>query len=122
MACFLSFSAGRAEATKAPARSGTDMFGLNPISWLLVQILDLYWWVIIIAVVCSWLVSFGVINRYNHVARSILQILWALTEPIFRPIRRILPPMGGLDLSPLVAILLVSFLRYTIIWFDQNYL
>jgi YggT family protein len=94
---------------------------LNPISWLLIRILDIYWWVLIIAVVCSWLVSFGVINRYNHIARTVLAILFSLTEPVLRPIRRVIPPIGGLDFSPIVALLGVSALQYLIIWLDVNY-
>lgn len=70
-------------------------------------VIDLYWFVIIAAVVVSWLVAFGVINTYNHAARTILRMLDALTEPVFRQIRRILPPLGGLDLSPLIVLLVL---------------
>ena len=97
------------------------MYGLNPISWLLIQILDIYWWVLLVAVICSWLVGFGVINRYNPNARAILRVLWALTEPVLRPIRRVIPAIGGLDFSPLVALIALGFLRYLIIWLDFNY-
>jgi YggT family protein len=78
---------------------------------LLLTILDLYWWVIIAAVIASWLVGFGIINSYNPIARSILRALHALTEPVFGPVRRIIPALGGLDLSPLVVLLLLTFLR-----------
>ena len=78
---------------------------------LLITILDLYFYVIIAAVIASWLVGFGIINSYNPIARSILRALHALTEPIFGPVRRIIPAVGGLDLSPLVVLLLLSFLR-----------
>jgi YggT family protein len=78
---------------------------------LLINILDLYFYVIIGAVMASWLVGFGIINSYNPVARSILRVLHALTEPIFGPVRRILPAIGGLDLSPLIVLLLLSFIR-----------
>ena len=78
---------------------------------LLITILDLYFYVIIAAVIASWLVGFGIINSYNPVARTILRALHALTEPVFGPVRRIIPAMGGLDLSPLVVLLLLSFLR-----------
>jgi YggT family protein len=78
---------------------------------VLIAILDLYWWVVIIAVIFSWLVGFGVINTYNQVARTVLRALHALTEPVFGPIRRILPPFGGLDLSPLIVLLILLFLR-----------
>lgn len=94
----------------------------NPIIWLLLWLIDLYWWVIVISVVVSWLVAFGVLNTYNPLARSVLRTLDALTEPVFRPIRRILPAMGGLDLSPIVVLLLLSFIRYVILWAEIRYL
>jgi YggT family protein len=78
---------------------------------LLLTILDLYWWVIIAAVISSWLVGFGIINAYNPIARSILRTLHALTEPVFGPVRRVIPALGGLDLSPLIVLLLLTFLR-----------
>ena len=78
---------------------------------LLIEILDLYFYVIIAAVIASWLVGFGIVNSYNPIARTILRVLHALTEPVFGPVRRIIPAIGGLDLSPLVVLLLLSFLR-----------
>ncbi len=78
---------------------------------LLLSILDLYFYVIIAAVIASWLVGFGIVNSYNPIARTILRALHALTEPVFAPVRRILPALGGLDLSPLIVLLLISFLR-----------
>ena len=79
--------------------------------YLLIQVLDLYFYVIIAAVIASWLVGFGIINSYNPIARQILRVLHAITEPLFAPVRRILPAIGGLDLSPLIVLLLLSFLR-----------
>ena len=78
---------------------------------VLITILDLYQWVVIAAVIASWLVGFGIINSYNQFARAALRILHALTEPVFGPIRRIIPPLGGLDLSPLIVLLLILFFR-----------
>lgn len=82
---------------------------------VLLLILSLYTYVLIATVIASWLVGFGVINTYNPVARTVLRILHALTEPVLGPIRRILPSLGGLDLSPLVALLIVFFLERLII-------
>ena len=84
---------------------------ITALRFLLLQILDIYWWVIIAAVIASWLVGFGIINAYNPIARTILRALHALTEPIFGPVRRVIPALGGLDLSPLVVLLLLTFLR-----------
>lgn len=90
---------------------------VNPFIWLILTILDIYTWVIVGAVITSWLVSFGVINIHNQLVRSLVIALQAMTEPVFRPIRRIIPPMGGLDLSPLVALLGIQFLRYLILYY-----
>jgi YggT family protein len=78
---------------------------LGPLAWLISTLADLYIFVIVMAVVASWLVAFEVLSLRNPLARQLVQILDALTEPVFRQIRRIVPPIGGLDLSPLIAIL-----------------
>ena len=82
---------------------------------LILVVLNLYTYIIIAAVIVSWLVGFGVINTYNQFARIVVRTLYALTEPVFGPIRRIIPPFGGLDLSPLIALLLIFFLQRWII-------
>jgi YggT family protein len=89
---------------------------LNPIAALLIQILEIYKWVVILAVIVSWLTAFNVINSHNNFVRSVLRILFALTEPVFRQVRRVIPPIGGLDLSPIVVFLIIWFLQYTITW------
>lgn len=68
-------------------------------------------WIIIIQAILSWLVAFNVINTYNDFVRSFLDALGRITEPLYRPIRRILPDFGGLDFSPLVVLLLIYILR-----------
>jgi YggT family protein len=89
---------------------------LNPIAALLIEILEIYKWIVIAAVIVSWLTAFNVINVHNNFVRSLLRILLALTEPVFRPIRRVIPPIGGLDLSPIIVFVLIWFLQYTITW------
>jgi YggT family protein len=73
--------------------------------------LNIVWWLIIISVVASWLVAFGVINTRNTTVYRILDMLNRATEPLYRPIRRIIPPMGGLDLAPMVLILIIYILQ-----------
>ncbi|MES0869541.1 YggT family protein [Pseudovibrio sp. SCP19] len=68
-------------------------------------ILNLYWWVVIANVIFSWLYAFNVVNSSNQFIAMIGQTLYNLTEPLLRPIRRFLPPMGGLDLSPIILLL-----------------
>ena len=87
---------------------------LNPIAELLIQILEIYKWVVILAVVVSWLTAFNVINVHNNFVRTVLRILMALTEPVFRPVRKVIPAVAGLDLSPIVVFVIIWFLQYTI--------
>ena len=74
-------------------------------------VLNLYMWCFIIAAVLSWLVAFKVINTQNRFVYSIADGLYRLTEPLLRPIRNFLPNFGGIDFSPLVAILLLFFIK-----------
>lgn len=84
---------------------------MNAILWLISTIIDIAIFFIIAMVVMSWLVGFGVLSTSNQMVAAIYRGLLQLTEPILRPIRNILPAMGGLDLSPLVAILGLIFLK-----------
>jgi YggT family protein len=68
-------------------------------------------YIIILQAVLSWLVAFNVINSYNSGVRSFLAALDRLTDPLYRPIRRILPDFGGLDFSPMVVILLIIIIK-----------
>jgi YggT family protein len=80
---------------------------MRPIIEILLWLLQLYVWLIIITAVMSWLITFNVINMRNDLVRMIWDSLTRLTEPVLRPIRERLPNMGGVDISPLVVILLI---------------
>ena len=82
-----------------------------PIFRVLNIVLDLYWWVIIVMAVMSWLLAFDVINMRNDLVRSVWNGVNALTEPALRPIRRFIPPIGGMDISPVVLLLLLAFVQ-----------
>lgn len=82
---------------------------------LLTQVIQLYIWVIIISAILSWLIAFNVINTQNRFVYSVIDVLHRLTEPALMPIRRILPNMGGIDISPVVLILLLIFVQ-NLIW------
>ena len=77
-------------------------------------VINLYTWVIIAAVIFSWLVAFNVINPQSDFVRAVWQGLNALTEPLLRPIRRILPDLGGLDISPIILLLACFFVQQVI--------
>ena len=84
---------------------------VGPLFWLLDTVIGLYIWVLIASAVLSWLVAFNVINTRNRFVYLIGDFLHRVTEPALRPIRRVLPNLGGVDLSPLVLILLLLFVR-----------
>jgi YggT family protein len=75
---------------------------------LLLQVLT---WIIIIQAVLSWLVAFKVINTYNDFVRQLLYALDRVTQPLYRPVRRVLPDFGAIDFSPIVVLLLIYILR-----------
>jgi YggT family protein len=78
---------------------------------LVASVIMLYFWMILISVVMSWLVAFNVINTQNRFVFMVGDFLHKITEPALGPIRRILPSLGGIDLSPVVLILLLVFVQ-----------
>ena len=84
---------------------------LTSLFQILMLLLQIATWIIIIQAVLSWLVAFNVINTHNDFVRQTLYALSRMTEPLYRPIRRILPDFGALDFSPLVVLLLIQILR-----------
>lgn len=79
--------------------------------WLINQILNIYFWILIGSAIYSWLYAFNVVNPRNAVVASIGQFLYAATEPVLAPIRRRLPNLNGLDISPIVVLLAISFIQ-----------
>ncbi len=86
------------------------MIILDPLISVLRIALNLYVWLVIISAVLSWLVHFGVVNTRNQVVNMIGEFLWRITEPALRPIRRFMPNLGGIDISPIILILIIYFL------------
>ena len=84
---------------------------IGPIFWLILSVIDLYMWVIIISVVLSWLTAFNVVNTSNRFVYLVMDFTYRLTEPALGRIRRLLPNLGGIDISPVVLILLLLFLQ-----------
>ena len=78
---------------------------------LVSTVIQIYIWLLIAQAVLSWLLAFGVVNRYNRVVAPIGDFLGRITDPLLRPIRRFLPDLGGIDISPVVLILLLYFVR-----------
>jgi YggT family protein len=88
---------------------------LNILLDIIQVLLNVVWWIIVIQAILSWLIAFNVINTYNDTVRSIWNALKVMTEPLYRPIRRVLPDFGALDLSPLVVLLILYILSNIII-------
>lgn len=81
---------------------------------VILLILNIAWWIIIASAILSWLLAFNILDARNQFVRTITDFLYRMTEPLFRPIRRILPNFGGLDLSPLVVLLIIFFIQQII--------
>ncbi|WP_299378967.1 YggT family protein [uncultured Kiloniella sp.] len=88
---------------------------LGPLITVLVIALDLFKWAVILSAILSWLVAFNVINTHNQFVSMVGEFLWRLTEPALRPIRSIIPNIGGMDLSPIVLLLVIIFLQNVLI-------
>jgi YggT family protein len=93
-----------------------------PVFELVLLLLNIYWYVVLIAVVMSWLISFGVVNVHNPYARSVVRALYLVTEPLFRQIRRVLPDLGGIDISPMIVLLGIWFLQQVVYWLAARYM
>ena len=78
-------------------------------------VLDLYVWLLIAAAVLSWLVAFNVVNSRNQVVAMVGDFLYRVTEPVLRPIRNMLPSLGGIDVSPVVVILIIILIKDIIV-------
>ena len=81
------------------------------IVWLVNTILSILTWSIILSAIISWLFAFDVINRRNRFVNQVADLLDRITAPLLEPFRRIIPPLGGLDITPIVALLAIHFLR-----------
>ena len=79
------------------------------------KVIDIYTWIVIAGAIMSWLVAFGVVNVSNKFIRMVVDILYRLTEPVLRPIRSVLPNLGGVDISPVILLLGLFFVR-SLLW------
>ena len=98
------------------------MYPMNPIFALIILVLDIYKWVVIAAVVMSWLVAFNVINLHNNIVRSVVRVLDTLTEPVFRFVRRFIPAISGIDLSPIIVFIAIWFVQYLVYYINDRFM
>jgi YggT family protein len=109
------------------AHDGTDIYGkFNPAADLasspdmraildiVLIVLDLYVWLLIASAILSWLIAFNVVNTRNQFVAAVAEFLYRITEPVLAPIRRMMPNLGGLDISPIILILIIMFIQRVI--------
>jgi YggT family protein len=82
-----------------------------PVIEVLIAILDIYWWLVIIQAIASWLIAFNILNTHSRPVSMILDFLYRATEPALRPIRQFVPSLGGLDITPIILLLIIWFVR-----------
>ncbi len=88
---------------------------MTSIAQILLFVLDIIWWVLIVHIIMSWLINFQVLNMRQPLVAQIWYGINKLLEPIYRPLRRVIPPMGGLDITPIVVFIGIYALRVVII-------
>jgi YggT family protein len=84
---------------------------MDAVVWLINTIINLFIFILIVQVIMSWLIAFNVVNTRNRFVYMVADVAYKITEPVLRPIRRILPNLGGIDLSPIVVIILLGFIQ-----------
>jgi YggT family protein len=88
---------------------------MRSILYVILLLLDLYIWLLIAAAILSWLVAFNVVNARNQFVHMVGDFLYRVTEPVLRPIRNIMPNLGGIDVSPVIVILLIILIKDIIV-------
>ena len=87
----------------------------NPFLWLISQLIWIYIYILIASAVLSWLVAFNVVNTRNQVVAMVADFLFRITEPVLRPIRQMMPNLGGIDVSPVILILIILLIENIIV-------
>jgi YggT family protein len=88
----------------------------NPFLWLASTLIWTYIYIVVASAILSWLVVFGVVNTRNQFVAMAVDFLYRVTEPALRPIRRLMPNLGGIDISPIILIIGLGFLLQLIYW------
>ncbi len=88
---------------------------MTSIAQILLFVLDILWWILIVHIIMSWLINFQVLNMRQPLVAQIWYGINKLLEPIYRPLRRVIPPMGGMDITPIVVFIGIYALRVLII-------
>jgi len=84
---------------------------MRSLLWLFDTVISIYVWIVIAQIVLSWLIQFGIVNARQPFVQQVGEFLWKVTEPVLGPIRKRLPDLGGIDISPMVLIIALYFIR-----------
>lgn len=82
---------------------------------ILLLLLDIFFWIIIIQVVMSWLIAFDVVNIKNAQARNVIELMNKITNPVYKPLRKFIPPIAGIDITPIIIIFGISLLKNIVV-------
>lgn len=93
---------------------------MNIIGQLLIFLLDVYFYIIIASVIISWLIAFEVLNIRNPQAQNLINLLNKATEPVYKPLRKFIPPIGGIDITPIIVIFAIFLLQNLIVRMTYN--
>jgi len=94
---------------------------INPFVQLLVTVIQLYSYVLWAWLILSWLIALNIVNRHVPIVQRINFALFRLTDPLLRPIRKRMPDLGNIDISPIVLILLLNFVSYTLVYYAMRW-
>lgn len=94
---------------------------MNPVSWLIIRIIEIYSFLVLAYVILTMLTSFGIVNARQPIVATIGEFLYKICEPVLAPIRRRMPDLGAIDISPIVLLLLLQFVQYTITYISFRF-
>jgi YggT family protein len=105
-------TAARVAAISRQSPPGVPMY---PVAWLLYNIISIYIYILIAYVVMSWLIAFNVVNMRHPFVNAVARFLHQVTAPVLRPIQRVVPSIGGVDISPIILALILGFLEQMVL-------
>jgi YggT family protein len=99
----------------------TGVFAMRAILDVILIALDIYVWLLVASAILSWLIAFNVVNTRNQFVSTVAEFLYRITEPALRPIRNMMPNLGGLDISPIILILIIFLIQRVIAYYIYPY-
>ena len=94
----------------------------NPLFFIIHQLTNIVFWIVVISVIMSWLVAFNVVNVRHPLMRRVYEFITRMSEALYRPIRKVIPTQyGGMDISPVVVLIILQLINYTLYWLHARY-